>query len=355
MAQWTYLHHLDPFFISFSENFGIRWYGLAYIVGFIFLYFFMVLLQKTQRTPLSKKDMSDLINYGIAGVLIGGRLGYCIFYQPELWLKWGPEFPFWGVLEIHQGGMSSHGGVLGVFIICAIFALRKKISFLHLLDIGAWGAGIGFFLGRLANFINGELYGRIIEKKAWFGVQFPSEIYTWRGDTEKLMLLKKVIPYVRSIKNPFSQGQLDISENLWQSWVMSKKSFTGEILSVLGKIQNLVEQGQPEVISALSEILPIRHPSQLYQAFLEGLIPFIVVSILWRMRFKMQGFIAGIWAVLYLSMRIIGELFREPDSYIGFDFLGLTRGQWLSAVALIFVMIYFYFILKKHKYSFFFK
>lgn len=142
---------------------------------------------------MNPKEISNFLNYGIAGVLIGGRLGFCLFYQPELFIQWTSSFPFWGVLEIHKGGMSSHGGILGLAVAAILFARVYSFSFFHTMDLVVFGGSIGIVFGRIANFINGELYGRIIEAKAWFGVQFPTEIYIWHlnWDTEKLISLKK--------------------------------------------------------------------------------------------------------------------------------------------------------------------
>ena len=348
MAEWAYLHNLDPFAFSIYGDFGIRWYGLAYIAAFLIGNYFLLGLVKNNRTPLSREDVFSLVNYAILGVLIGGRLGHCIFYQPQSWIQWSSEFPFWGVLEIHKGGMASHGGILGVLLAFWLFSYRKKYSLLHLLDLSVIGAGTGFFFGRIANFINGELYGRVIQTSAPFGVQFPQEIFSWftYWNTEKLLSLKKTAGQLKSIQNPYGQGELQVSSALWEMWVSSRDRFTAEILSVLNKIISAVESGQQEIIIALQEVLPLRHPSQLYQSVLEGLIPLIIVGVLWR-KPKKTGVIAGVWGAGYFVMRIIGEIFREPDAHIGFDFLGVTRGQWLSVLSLAGVGIYFYLIYRR--------
>lgn len=350
MANWVYLHNLDPFALPLFGDFGIRWYGLAYIVAFLLWNYFLLFLLKKNRTPFSKEDIFSLINYAIVGVLVGGRLGHCIFYQPQSWIQWSSEFPYWGVLEIHKGGMSSHGGILGVLLVVWLFSYRKKYSFLHILDLGAVGAGMGFFFGRIANFINGELYGRVIQTSAPFGVQFPQEIFNWFNywNSEKLLSLKKTAAQLKFVKNPYGQGKLDISETLWEAWISSKDRFTAEILSVLNQITSAVESGQQGVITALQDVLPLRHPSQLYQSLLEGLIPLIIVSILWKKPRK-TGVIAGVWGAGYFIMRLIGEVFREPDAHIGFDLLGLTRGQWLSVFSLAGVGVYFYLLHRRRK------
>ena len=350
MAEWTYFHNLDPFIFSFSENIGIRWYGMAYIAGIFCCQWFMFWLLKKNKTPLNKKDISSFMTYLIFGGLIGGRLGYCIFYQPDLWLKFSSSVPFWGILEIHKGGMASHGGILGLFIASWIFSHKKGYSLFHLLDLIVFGGGVGIIFGRIANFINGELYGRVIEGKSLLGVQFPNEITSWYyyWSEEKLRSLKTVVSKLKSIKNPYRKGEIAPSEALWEAIISGKNRFLEETVSTLNRISSYVEDNNLEVIVALKEVLPVRHPSQIYQAILEGLIPLLIVLWMWRKPIK-SGWIAGAWGTSYFLMRIVGELFREPDAHIGIGFLGLTRGQWLSVLGLLVAVIYGYFLHKNRK------
>ena len=349
MAQWVYFHNLDPFAIHFWDNIGIRWYGLAYIAGILCGWAFILWLIKKSRTPLSQMDLSNYLNFIIFGVLIGGRVGYCIAYQPSLFVQWSGDFPFWGVLAVHKGGMASHGGILGIIAAGWWFARKYHFSVFHILDLAVAGGGFGIIFGRIANFINGELYGRVIEGKAWIGVQFPTEILAWYNtvhyDKANLLSLKGAVSALGSIQSPFSSKQISLSQTLWTSWVESGKQFTAEILSVLNHLVMAVEQGRTQVITALAKVLPVRHPSQLYQALLEGLIPLVIICILW-LKPRKAGLISGVWGISYLVMRIIGEQFRLPDLDIGFDIFGLTRGQWLSFLALIPVCGYLYFISK---------
>ena len=347
MARYIYLHDLDPFVIQFTEFFGIRWYGLAYITGFLMGYFFLVKLSQIQKTPLNQKDISNFINYTIMGVILGGRLGFCLFYDPELFFKWSPTFPFWGVLEIHKGGMASHGGIMGLILACILFARVYSFSILHTLDLVVFGGSVGIFLGRIANFINGELYGRVIETKALFGVQFPSEIYTWHFEksVEKLLSLKQVLPYLGEVKSPFGDSPLSLSS--WDMWVTSSRSYTAEIQSVIHQMILMVQKGNLQVQEALSQILPVRYPSQIYQSLFEGLIPLILVGLMWwKWDSRKEGWIAAVWGGAYFMMRIIGEQFREPDFGIAVV-MGLTRGQWLSLVGFIGVTIFIYFLYQK--------
>ena len=210
MASWVYFHNLDPFAIQLWGDFGIRWYGLAYIAGFAVCYLCILYLIKKNKTKLSKEELSSLVNYSIFGVLIGGRLGYCLFYQPYLLTKFYSQFPFWGLLEIHKGGMASHGGMMGLCLASILFARKYNKSILHIFDLIVLGSGLGICFGRIANFINGELYGRIVQTATWVGVQFPKEIYEWytQHHTEKLFSLQKVLPHIGEVKNPFGSGHL---------------------------------------------------------------------------------------------------------------------------------------------------
>lgn len=351
MAFFTYLHNLDPFAITFNEGVGIRWYGLAYVMGFICSYYLITYLSKKSKISLSQADVSSLINYALLGVLLGGRLGYCVFYDPSLFLRFDSSFPFWGVLAIHKGGMASHGGILGVVIAFIFFARKNRISIMEILDIATVG-GIGIVFGRIANFINGELYGRVIQSKALIGVQFPKEIYSWlyNWDQTKLLSLKSVLPSLNTIPSPFNASKtLLVSQNIWQAWVQSEQKFTAEIAAILRQMISSLEQGNLKVIEALQEVLPIRHPSQVYQALLEGLIPFLIIMFLWWKAPRTKGVIACTWAISYLLMRVTGEFFRAPDSHIGFEILNLTRGQWISLVLLIPTLMTLYYILSRKK------
>ena len=120
--QQIYVHHLSPFAIQFTETFGIRWYGLAYLAGFLLCFFVTDWMAKKGLILLDRDKVSDFITFGAIGTLVGGRLGYAVFYAPELLLSWSSAFPYWGVLEVHKGGMASHGGIIGI-----MFAFFKAL------------------------------------------------------------------------------------------------------------------------------------------------------------------------------------------------------------------------------------
>lgn len=153
LAFWV--HNLSPFLIRFGDNFGIRYYGLAYLLGFVAAGFLFVRYHRAGKTSLDVETATDLVVAIVAGVILGGRIGYFIFYQPHVFLN----DPL-ALLRVWEGGMASHGAFIGVAIALWIFSRGRKVSFLHVGDLVVSTAPVGLFLGRVANFINGELWGK---------------------------------------------------------------------------------------------------------------------------------------------------------------------------------------------------
>lgn len=250
LAYWV--HNLSPFLIRFGENFGIRYYGLAYLAGFVTAGWLLVRYHRAGRTPLDPNAAMDLMLALIVGVIVGGRLGYFLLYQPQ-WLMQDPL----ALLRVWEGGMASHGGFLGVVGALAWFARSHKIGFLHLGDLVVTTAPAGLFFGRIANFINGELWGKTTD-----------------------------VPW--AIVFPLSAPHTAI------------------------------------------RLIPPRHPSQLYEAALEGALLFAYTQ--WRfwrsdvVKAK-PGRLAGEFLIAYALARAIGEIFREPDAAL---ILGLSRGTFYS-------------------------
>lgn len=255
------LPEINP--VAFSVGFiDIRWYSLAYIAGILFTMFWLKI--NNQKVPImSQKAYDDWLFWAVLSIMIGGRLGYVLFYNFSFFIHNPTEiFAFW------HGGMSFHGGLLGSIFGMYLFAKKYKINYLQLTDILAVAAPVGLFFGRLANFVNNELYGRVTNSN--FGIIFPN---------------------------------------------------TGN--------------------------LP-RHPSQLYEAFLEGILLFVILFTLnkfTKIREKI-GCLSGVFLVFYGSFRILIENFREPDEQIGFLFYQITMGQILS-LPLILVGIYLFSVSKK--------
>ncbi len=341
-TYWTYFHNLDPFIIQFTQNFGIRWYSMAYIAGFILGYYLIYhYLIRTKSSCLSPTDWSDLVLSSAIGIILGGRLGYAVFYNPQLLLEWGGGFPYWGLLKIYEGGLASHGGMIGLVVAVILFARKKGYPTWHCLDLVSATAGLGIFFGRCANFINGELYGRVIQKKALIAVQFPQEMLQWafEKNIEKLKTLKTAVSSLKTSS---------IDSYQWLDWIYQAEQTQhvgNRIYSVIHSLILACEKGNQAVITALGKVLSYRHPSQIYQALLEGLLPFLIVWFFWRKKAQKPGTIFVLFGVCYTLMRIVGEQFRTPDVQLGFRALGMTRGQWLSIITLI-LLVSFYIIRK---------
>ena len=237
---------IDPVLISIGPL-AIRWYSLAYIAGILIGWRYIVGLAKQKPGVIDNAAIDDLIVWLVFGIILGGRLGYVLFYKPGYYLANPIE-----ALYVWQGGMSFHGGAIGVILALAIFSRKRGVALLPLADLVACAAPIGLFFGRIANFINGELFGRPSDV-AW-AVVFP------RGGNEP------------------------------------------------------------------------RHPSQLYESFLEGLVLFLILAALWRFtRLRDRpGALGGAFLVGYGVFRVIVEQFREPDAHLGFLIAGATMGQLLS-------------------------
>ncbi len=345
----TYYHKLDPFLIQFSGNYGIRWYSLAYIAGAVFAYFIGIYLIKKGRIQLDVDKLMDAVGTGALGAVLGGRLGYCAFYRPDLFVSFDISFPYWGLLKIHEGGLSSHGGIIGFLLFQALFAYRHKLSFFSLMDLGSIAGAAGIFLGRIANFINGELYGRIVEGTTWLAVRFPSELYLWASQPslykEQLLSLKKLLPVLQ----PLPQDPVGIPKSyVWENWVV--QAVEGDFISSR-KVSHIcgliVENAHQEFVQKhLEPLLFLRYPSQLYQSLLGGLATFLIICLFWLTPRK-AGVIALVWASSYLLFRVFTEFYRQPDSHIGLQVFNLTRGQWLSLSLYLIVIIYGYFVYKQ--------
>lgn len=333
-----YVHQLDPFAIQFTETMGIRWYGLAYLAGFVGSYLIFVWLANKGRIQLPAERAGDFITWVAIGTLAGGRLGYCLFYSPELFWQFSSQMPYWGVLEVHKGGMASHGGIAGVLLVCLWFARRGGYSKLHLVDLTAYGCTIGFTFGRIANFINGELYGRAAPETFKWAVKFPTELYYWAN--YQVQELKRLIPALDSlgvVKNSKGEELLLTPEN-WTEWVNRYRLDSiahDNINSVIEKTIWATQNGQTQVIDALQSVLTPRYPSQLYQSLLEGFLVWLVMTIVW-LKPRKAGIVASVFGFGYSIARIIGEQYRMPDAHIGYQWLGLTRGQWLSVGFVLF-------------------
>ena len=250
------VHNFDPVLIDLGL-FQIRWYSIAYILGIIIGWIYatkiikLTTINKYNFEQIKASQFDDLVIYLIIGIILGGRLGYVIFYNFEYYSQ-----NFFEIFKLWRGGMSFHGGLLGVIVSIIFFSKKTKTNFFKLSDIVSCVAPIGIFLGRIANFINGELYGKI-----------------------------STLPWAVIFSNGGSVA---------------------------------------------------RHPSQIYEAILEGIILFILINYLAlkkQLLFK-AGYISGLFLVSYSILRIFSEIFREPDLHLGLFFNYFSLGTVLSVVTL---------------------
>ena len=351
LAAW--LHDLDPFAIQFTESFGLRWYGLSYLAGFVAGYLLIRRVTTAGISSLHPDKVADFIVALALGVVVGGRLGYVFFYQPSLLTQFTSDLPFWGVLAINEGGMASHGGIVGTIVASGWFAWRHGHRWLHLLDLMAFGAPLGLMFGRLANFINGELYGRVCDPAFRWAVQFPQELYErlprprngWSPDPGAA-----VYPVVEPLgvsRAGWFNALADYPSPVAGVGDAARAFVHAKLDRALDLIRAGGEQAQP-VAAAMAEVLPTRHPSQLYAATLEGLLVFAVLFLLWS-RPRRTGVIGAWFCIVYAVARFTGEFFRLPDEQIGLQALGLSRGQWLSVPVLLTGVVALIVIPRLHK------
>src|SRR6266568_5901330 len=288
-----FVDNFDPFIFRLWDNVGPRWYGFAYVLAFISAYFIVRLLSKRGYCDLQPERVSDFITWtALFGVLLGGRIGYVLFYKPEMLRE-----PL-SILRVWEGGMASHGGMIGILALSFYYARRHKLSWTNLGDNLVVTAPLGLFFGRCANFINGELYGRITNVP--WAMQFPKELLEpVNGDPTKQKMIERAIN---------ACTQIDPSLN-------SSDAIVGAV------------HREPQVATALRSILTPRHPSQLYEAFFEGIVLF---AILWLVRTRTRqpnGVLTGLFFICYAIFRIVIEYFREPDATLIGPF---THGQFFS-------------------------
>ena len=340
----AYVHDLNPVLLPISGAFAIRWYGLSYLAGFIVAFVLLKWMAKTARVAIPAEKVFDLIIYGVAGVLIGGRLGFVIFYDlpmalsagetPLLW-EFTSHAPFWGALALNDGGMASHGGIIGVMLAMWMFAARNKISWPHVMDCVALICAPGLGLGRIANFINGELWGKRLpddmqgQAAPWWGVQYPEEILDFARDTPDT-------PTAELIRATDIPQQIGVSIADWERHIAGYR-VSGESADMVHRwVDRIIEQvreGNQQVIDALQPLLTVFYPSQLIQAAAEGVVLFMVLAIIW-LRPVRPGMIGTSLLAAYGVMRIATEVVRQPDEGVAIIF-GLQRGQLLSGLMLL--------------------
>ena len=297
LAVW--LHTLDPFVFRVGD-FGPRWYGLSYVLSALIGYWLYRRLAERGYTDLPAAKVADFITWvGLFGVLLGGRLGWILLYG--LFQEHPAGDKTWW-LRVWEGGMASHGGILGIVIVTFILSRRWKVSWTSIGDTLCVVAPIGLFLVRCANFINGELYGNATTSN--FAVKFPQEIFDRRNQI--------VADQVYKAGEPLA-GIIDKFGNEHTEWPDK----------VVAAVQN-----DPTVRQAIEPLLTPRHPSQFYEGLLEGVLLFTILYFV-RTRLRApRGMITGLFFILYAGLRIVGEMFRVPDA--AWRVGPFSAGQFLS-------------------------
>ncbi len=262
-----FTHNLDPLLFDFGFL-AIRWYSLAYIFGIVFSWWYgkKIIANRFNTTSLNFKtdEFDDLVTYLIISILVGGRLGYVLFYNLEFFVN-NPI----NIFMIWEGGMSFHGALIGIVFGTYVFSKKKNIKTFFLLDIIACTAPVGIFLGRVANFINGELVGKVTDVK--WSVIFPN-----------------------------------------------------------------------------TDMMP-RHPSQMYEALLEGIVLFFILNTqIFKRNYKI-GSCSYLFLIFYGIFRIFSELFREPDPQLGYIFGMLSMGTILSFFMIFFGIIILILTIRKNE------
>jgi len=306
-APWV--HDVNPYVIKLWEGGPIRWYGMVYLFGFTIAYFLMLRATRKGVSSLRDYEVADFVTTLAIMVVVGSRVGYALFYKPSL-LGFSSEPPFWQMLAFHKGGMSAHGGVLGLLIGTIYISRKYKHRWMHLADLCAFAGAIGLFFGRLTNFINGELYGRVVKEGEVFaatGIKFPGEMREWTSQQVTLLATK-----LQPIGLPEGSHPVE--------WAIAQ-----------------IQAKNAAVTEAVAPLLTVRYPSQLLQAMLEGLTAWLLVAIFWRKPRK-PGYACAIWLAGYGVARFIAEFWRQPDAHIAdqeFAATGFSRGQYLCFVMIL--------------------
>ena len=316
----TYVHHLDPFAIQFTENFGIRWYGLAYVAGFLAAFLLIRWFVRIGASELKESQVADFVTIlAVFGTMIGGRLGYMLLYNFQELVSHPASF-----FDVLGGGMSSHGGIAGMTIVAWIYSRYTHTSWAGLGDNLVTVAPLGVCCIIIKNIVNGELYGRATDSA--FAMKFPGELsevvktpngYDWMFPTEQLTGLAEKAAAVA----PDLSGKVDSAVALALANGADPHRAVVSLVEVTSQENSLFRE-------MLGDILTPRHPSQLYEGLIEGLLIFgIMLAVRLRWKNLYHGVLTGLFFILYAIGRISVENFREPDSgYIG----SLTKGQFYS-------------------------
>lgn len=286
----------DPIIVQLGPL-QIRWYSMGYVVGFLAALAILKRLARARLFPCAPEKVPDLIFWLILGVMLGGRIGYCLFYKPELFLSWH-------VIAVWEGGLSFHGGLLGTILAAILWARHEKVAPLRVLDCLALATTPGILAVRLANFVNGELYGRVTDESVPWAMRFPTD--------------------------PVALEQMGIAAG---SGIRDRDA----------ALRELIDNGTWDRVRERGDV-PLRHPSQLYEALGEGLLVGLVLLVVYlatRKRHLGVGVYSGIFMLGYGASRFVVEYFRQPDAQFrdADDPLGTVLGSFTMGQVLCSAMI----------------
>jgi len=281
------VHQMSPMAVEISPGVGVRWYGLSYMLGFLCCWLLLRTLAKSGRILLSTSQVADLLTYIIIGVVAGGRLGHVVFYEPRLLITFHEGLPWWGLLDIHKGGMASHGGIIGTVVAGVVFARRYGISIAHVIDCMAFAAPPGLCFGRLANWVNGELWGKALPASMqanppWWSVKYPQEIFDPNFPVESLQPLAPLVDPAVPLPSAIVEAAYNHRE---------------------------------DVIVKLEPLLTAYWPNNFLQAATDGPLLFGVLLLVW-LRPRRPGIIAGAFLVTYGAARLLSEQLRQADDNV---------------------------------------
>lgn len=284
------VHTLDPFLFRITAEFGPRWYGLAYAAGFLVAWGLARWLAKSGRVAISTAQAADLVTILAIGVLAGGRIGHILFYEPKLLVGFSGDFPFWDAINIAHGGMSSHGGMIGVGVAAMWSARRMRLPFLAVGDIACFAAPIGLGLGRLANWVNGELLGKALPETMqgnppWWSVKYPSELL------EKGFANADRLAALSPLRSRIGAHPGD---------------------SLAKALFDACYRHDAEVLGKVAPLLTARYPINFMQAFTDGVLLMLALVVVW-LRPRPAGTLMGWFMLVYGALRCVTEAYREPD------------------------------------------
>ncbi|MBL9141416.1 MAG: prolipoprotein diacylglyceryl transferase [Phycisphaerae bacterium] len=298
------VHSLDPVVVHISGGLAVRWYGVAYLSGFVVAWIATHLMAKRGVIPLRVGQVGDFMTACVVGVVVGGRVGHVLFYDPHLLWTFHSGFPFWGLLDLHKGGMSSHGGMLGTFLAMVWFARRQGIPLLAMCDLVCFTAPAGLMFGRLANWVNGELWGRVLpdsmqgDPPAW-SVKFPEEAV--------LIALQSRHDHPN---DPAAAQALAVAQDLYT------QTYAGSQLAA----------------QQIAQLVPARYPSQFIQALTDGPI-LVAILVLVGLKPRPAGTVFAVFFMAYGVLRVVSEHFREPDA--GVFAIGLVTLPMILSGAMV--------------------